>query len=100
MSYIRNKDGSARDAANIAYRFYSLYEFPDADPSGFLEGSGASTGRLEFEAFQELYLKAKEYNPNNPSIGVIPDYNVEKYTDTVSEDLRTQLRSDPTLMAQ
>ena len=43
-----------------------------------IEGSGASTGRLEFEAFQELYLKAKEYNPNNPSIGVIPDYNIEK----------------------
>jgi hypothetical protein len=80
VSYIRNKDGSARDAANIAYRFYSLYEFQDADPSGYLASSGASTGRSKFEAFKELDLKTKEYDPNsdNLSIGVISDRNVEK----------------------
>jgi len=80
VSYIRNKDGSARDAANLAYRFYSLNAFPDADPSGYLASSGASTGRFEFEIFKRQDLETKEYDPNsdNLSIGVISDRNVEK----------------------
>lgn len=78
ISYLRNNDGSAEDAQNIATDFHNHHDFQDADASGYLSSSGAATSHDTFNEFKEYDKGTYDPSKDEFSIGVIPDYIVEK----------------------